>query len=52
MPALQNPRWEKFCQALVASLSDKAQGKNTAKAAYLAAGQAPITPPKSTPLDC
>jgi terminase small subunit-like protein len=38
MPALQNPRWEKFCQCLVASLSDKTQGKNTAKAAYLAAG--------------
>jgi hypothetical protein len=38
MPALQNPRWEKFCQALVASLSDKAEGKNTFKAAYIAAG--------------
>jgi hypothetical protein len=38
MPALQNPRWEKFCQALVASLSDKAQGKNTQTAAYLSAG--------------
>src|SRR5262245_46120360 len=38
MPALQNPCWEKFCQALVASLSDKAQGKNTQTAAYLSAG--------------
>src|SRR5262245_48870905 len=38
MPALQNPRWEKFCQALVASLSDKAQGKNTQTAAYLSSG--------------
>jgi hypothetical protein len=38
MTALQNPRWEKFCQALVASLSDKTQGKNTQTAAYLAAG--------------
>ena len=38
MPALQNPRWEKFCQALVASLSAQAEGKNTLKNAYISAG--------------
>src|SRR5262245_66695403 len=37
MPALANPRWERFAQCLVASLSDKL-GKNTFKAAYIAAG--------------
>jgi hypothetical protein len=38
MPALANPRWERFAQSLVASLSDKPEGKNTFKAAYIAAG--------------
>jgi hypothetical protein len=38
MPALANPRWERFAQCLVASLSDKLEGKNTFKAAYIAAG--------------
>ena len=39
MPALKNPRWEAFAQAIVKGLaSDKPNGKNTAKAAYLAAG--------------
>ena len=38
MPALANPRHEAFAQALVASLSGDRKGKNTAKAAYLAAG--------------
>jgi Terminase small subunit len=38
MPALKNPRWERFAQCLVASLSDKPEGKNTFKAAYIAAG--------------
>jgi len=38
MPALDNPRWERFAQCLVASLSDKPAGKNTFKAAYIAAG--------------
>ena len=38
MPALANPRWERFAQCLVASLSDKPAGKNTFKAAYIAAG--------------
>jgi hypothetical protein len=38
MPVLDNPRWERFAQCLVASLSDKREGKNTFKAAYIAAG--------------
>jgi Terminase small subunit len=38
MPVLDNPRWERFAQCLVASLSDKPEGKNTFKAAYIAAG--------------
>jgi hypothetical protein len=39
MPALKNPRWEAFAQAIVAGLaSERPHGKNTAKAAYLAAG--------------
>src|SRR5260370_17381366 len=39
MPALKNSRWEAFAQAIVNGLaSDKPNGKNTAKAAYLAAG--------------
>ena len=39
MPALDNPRWEAFAQAIVKGLaSDKRNGKNTQRAAYLAAG--------------
>ena len=39
MPALDNPRWEAFAQAIVKGLaSDKPNGKNTQRAAYLAAG--------------
>ena len=38
MPALANPRHEAFAQAFVASLSNNRKGKNTATAAYLAAG--------------
>jgi hypothetical protein len=42
MPALDNPRWEAFAQAIVKGLaSDKPNGKNTQKAAYLAAGYSP-----------
>ena len=36
MPALENPRWEQFAQCIVAGLSEP--GKNTYKAAYIAAG--------------
>ena len=44
MPGLKNPRWEAFAQAIVAGLaSDRPHGKNTAKAAYLAAGYSPST---------
>jgi hypothetical protein len=44
MPALDNPRWEAFAQAIVKGLaSDKPNGKNTAKAAYLAAGYSTTT---------
>jgi len=44
MPALDNPRWEAFAQAIVKGLaSDKPNGKNTQKAAYLAAGYSPST---------
>ena len=46
MPALDNPRWEAFAQAIVKGLaSDKPNGKNTQKAAYLAAGYSPTTEP-------
>ena len=39
MPALDNLRWEAFAQAIVKGLaSDKPNGKNTQRAAYLAAG--------------
>lgn len=38
MPALSNPRHEAFAQAFVASLASDRKGKNTATAAYLAAG--------------
>src|SRR5438445_10730882 len=38
MPVLDNPRWERFAQCLVANLSDKRECKNTFKAAYIAAG--------------
>ena len=39
MPALDNPRWEAFAQAIVKGLaSDKPNGKNTQRAAYLVAG--------------
>jgi len=39
MPPLENPRWEAFAQAIVKGLaSDRPNGKNTQKAAYLAAG--------------
>jgi hypothetical protein len=39
MPPLDNPRWEAFAQAIVKGLAEhKPNGKNTAKAAYLAAG--------------
>ena len=42
MPALDNPRWEAVAQAIVKGLaSDKPNGKNTQKAAYLAAGYSP-----------
>ena len=42
MPALYNPRWEAFAQAIVKGLaSDRPNGKNTAKAAYLAVGYSP-----------
>jgi hypothetical protein len=42
MPALDNPRWEAFAQAIVAGLcNERPNGKNTAKAAYLAAGYSP-----------
>jgi len=42
MPALANPRWEAFAQAIVKGLaSDRPNGKNTAKAAYLAVGYSP-----------
>jgi len=42
MPALDNPRWEAFAQAIVAGLaSERPNGKNTAKAAYLSVGYAP-----------
>jgi hypothetical protein len=44
MPPLDNPRWEAFAQAIVKGLAeDKPNGKNTAKAAYLAAGYSPTT---------
>ena len=44
MPALDNPRWEAFAQAIVRGLaSDRPNGKNTAKAAYLAAGYSTTT---------
>ena len=46
MPPLNNPRWEAFAQAIVKGLaSDKPNGKNTQKAAYLAAGYSPTTEP-------
>src|SRR5262245_30971998 len=39
MPALDNPRWEAFAQIIVKGLaSDKPNGKNTQRTAYLAAG--------------
>ena len=38
MPILPNPRHEAFAQAFVASLSDDRKGKNSATAAYFAAG--------------
>src|SRR5215470_17468168 len=42
MPALKNPRWEAFAQAIVAGLaSERPNKKNTAKAAYLAVGYSP-----------
>src|SRR5262245_4409968 len=42
MPALDNPRWEAFAQAIVKGLaSHRPNGKNTAKAAYLAVGYSP-----------
>ena len=44
MPALKNPRWEAFAQAIVAGLaSERPNKKNTAKAAYLAAGYSTTT---------
>src|SRR5260370_1751538 len=44
MPALTNPRWEAFAQAIVRGLaSERPNGKNTAKAAYLAAGYSTTT---------
>jgi hypothetical protein len=44
MPVLPNPRHEAFAQAIVKGLaSDKPNGKNTQKAAYLAAGYSPAT---------
>jgi hypothetical protein len=44
MPALKNPRWEAFAQAIVKGLAnDRPNGKNTAKAAYLAAGYSTST---------
>jgi len=46
MPPHNNPRWEAFAQAIVKGLaSDKPNGKNTQKAAYLAAGYSPTTEP-------
>jgi len=42
MPVLPNPRHEAFAQAIVKGLaSERPNGKNTAKAAYLAAGYSP-----------
>jgi len=42
MPVLPNPRHEAFAQAIVKGLaSDRPNGKNTAKAAYLAVGYSP-----------
>src|SRR5262245_59645419 len=42
MPAPDNPRWEAFAQAIVRGLaSERPNGKNTAKAAYLAVGYSP-----------
>src|SRR5215468_3142918 len=44
MPVLPNPRHEAFAQAIVKCLaSDKPNGKNTQKAAYLAAGYSAST---------
>jgi hypothetical protein len=44
MPVLPNPRHEAFAQAIVKGLaSDKPNGKNTQKAAYLAAGYSTTT---------
>src|SRR5262245_5456687 len=44
MPVLPNPRHEAFAQAIVKGLAnDKPNGKNTQKAAYLAAGYSPST---------
>ena len=42
MPVLSNPRHEAFAQAIVKGLaSERPNGKNTAKAAYLAVGYSP-----------
>src|SRR5262249_49979875 len=44
MPVLSNPRHEAFAQAIVKGLADdRPNGKNTAKAAYLAVGYSPTT---------
>jgi hypothetical protein len=44
MPPLDNPRWEAFAQAIVKGLAEhKPNGKNTTKAAYLAAGYSTTT---------
>src|SRR5262245_5773811 len=44
MPVLPNPRHEAFAQAIVKGLaSDRPNGKNTAKAAYLAVGYSPTS---------
>ena len=44
MPALRNPRHEAFAQAIFRGLSSaKPNGKNTQRAAYLAAGYSPAT---------
>ena len=44
MPVLPNPRHEAFAQAIVKGLaSDKPNGKNPQKTAYLAAGYSTTT---------